>query len=275
MVFIFTHCHHQASRHYAQTLDIPEHEGLYSCPTPQQWFVYQQNQQPTRCQKIISLPCPQIIPAVWCHLECPQILVQNRLIHSLSQADLAVITALLNHYRSLYLDELQDELWLKHSVHTTLLTIHCALQQLGISHKVISATAYEQNEMSWLIYMNYIVEEASNVGMLMFVDEAINIHCCADMGIRQGCLLCGSEVVCKRFVVLNHSCRYTWWNYHIWYCEQSCQWWLFLQFHQGICGTYSNFIFYHVVSHGSYLQSFGTDAIHKPMSWSSQCPHYG
>ena len=57
--------------------------------------------------------------------------------------------------------------------------------------------------------MNYIVEEASNVGMLMFVDEAINIHCCADMGIRQGCLLCGSEVVCKRFVVLNHSCRYT------------------------------------------------------------------
>ena len=57
--------------------------------------------------------------------------------------------------------------------------------------------------------MNCIVEEASNVGMLMFVDEAINIHCCADMGIRQGCLLCGSEVVCKRFVVLNHSCHYT------------------------------------------------------------------
>ena len=34
-----------------------------------------------------------------------------------------------------------------------------------------------------------------------------DVHVC--MGIRQGYLLCGSEVVCKRFVVLNHSCRYT------------------------------------------------------------------
>ncbi|KAF8546879.1 hypothetical protein OG21DRAFT_1576607 [Imleria badia] len=72
---------------------------------------------------------------------------------SLSQADLSFITTLLDHRRSLYLDELQDELWLKHGVHTTLPTIHCALQQLGISHKVISATAYERNEMSRAIYV--------------------------------------------------------------------------------------------------------------------------
>lgn len=62
---------------------------------------------------------------------------------SLSQADHAFITALLDHRRSLYLDELQDELWLKRGVHTTLPTIHHALQELGVSHKVISATAYE------------------------------------------------------------------------------------------------------------------------------------
>lgn len=53
-----------------------------------------------------------------CRVGCP---------HSLSQADLAFITALLNYHRLLYSDKLQDELWLKCSVYTTLPTIHCAL----------------------------------------------------------------------------------------------------------------------------------------------------
>ena len=66
---------------------------------------------------------------------------------SLSQADVAFISALLDHCRLLYLDELQDELQLKRGIHTTLLTIHRALQRLGISCKIISVDAYEQNEM--------------------------------------------------------------------------------------------------------------------------------
>ena len=74
-----------------------------------------------------------------CTVGCP---------HSLSQADLAFITTFFDHCRSLYLNELQDELWLKCSIHTTPPTIHRALQQHGVSCKVISATAYEQNEMS-------------------------------------------------------------------------------------------------------------------------------
>jgi hypothetical protein len=49
---------------------------------------------------------------------------------------------------------------------------HCALQQLGVSHKIISAAAYELNKMSRAIYMNGIAKEASDAGMLMFIDEA-------------------------------------------------------------------------------------------------------
>ena len=63
--------------------------------------------------------------------------------HSLSQADVVFISALLDHRRSLYLDELQDELQLKCGIHTTLPTIHRALQRLGISHKIISVDVYE------------------------------------------------------------------------------------------------------------------------------------
>jgi transposase len=66
---------------------------------------------------------------------------------SLSQVNLAFLSTLLDHRKSFYLDELQDELWLKRGVHTTISTLHCALQQLGISRKTISGHAYERNEI--------------------------------------------------------------------------------------------------------------------------------
>ncbi|KAF8559466.1 hypothetical protein OG21DRAFT_1370059, partial [Imleria badia] len=91
---------------------------------------------------------------------------------SLNQADLAFLSALLDHWRSHYLDELQDELQLKHGVCATLLTLYHALQQPGISHKIISAHVYEQNKLLWAMYMNCIAEEVPDPGMLMFIDEA-------------------------------------------------------------------------------------------------------
>jgi hypothetical protein len=118
---------------------------------------------------------------------------------SLSQADLACITALLDHCRSLYLDELQDELWLKRGVHITLPTIHCALQQLGVSRKVISAVAFERNEMSQVIYINHIAKEAPNAGMLMFVDEATKNECM--LSCRYGCSGKGVRCMVQRWFV--------------------------------------------------------------------------
>ena len=67
--------------------------------------------------------------------------------HSLSQADLAFLSTLLDYCKSLYLNELQNELQLKRGVHTSLPMLYHALQQLGISCKVISVNAYERNEL--------------------------------------------------------------------------------------------------------------------------------
>ncbi|KIK81474.1 hypothetical protein PAXRUDRAFT_156039, partial [Paxillus rubicundulus Ve08.2h10] len=69
-----------------------------------------------------------------CAVGCP---------HSLSQANLVFLSTLLDHQKCLYLDKLWDELQLKCHIHTTLLTLYCALQHLGVSCKIISACAYE------------------------------------------------------------------------------------------------------------------------------------
>ena len=86
--------------------------------------------------------------------------------HSLSHADLAFLSALLDHRKSLYLDELQDKLLLKCNVHATLSTLHRAFQQLGISRKTISARAYEQNELLRAMYMNRIGDKAPDECMV-------------------------------------------------------------------------------------------------------------
>ena len=65
-----------------------------------------------------------------------------------------------------------DELQLKHDIHTRLLMLYHALQQLGISHKVISINAYEWNELLQVVYINCIAKEAPDAYMLMFVNEA-------------------------------------------------------------------------------------------------------
>ena len=72
----------------------------------------------------------------------------------------------------IYLDELQDELHIKRSVDTSLSTLTCTLQQLGVSRKIVSAHASERNGEACALYMNRIAEEAPDANMLMFVDEA-------------------------------------------------------------------------------------------------------
>jgi hypothetical protein len=194
---------------------------------------------------------------------------------SLSQADLAFITALLDHRRSLYLDELQDELWLKHGVHTTLPTIHRALQQLGVSRKVISAAAYERNEMSRAIYMNRIAEEAPDAGMLMFVDEAAKnermlsrrygrsgkgIRCMVQRRFVRGLRYSIVPVIMLDGIIV----------YDI--VDGPVNDDRFYNFIKELVVTILIILFLSVVS---CLQSFGTDAVHKPISRSLQCPHYG
>jgi len=96
---------------------------------------------------------------------------------SLTHADQFFISAIIDHRRSVYLDELWDELWHKRHVHTTLSTLSCTIQQLPLSRKVISVHAYERSEVSRALYMNRIAEEAPDANMLVFVDEAAKNEC--------------------------------------------------------------------------------------------------
>ena len=78
----------------------------------------------------------------------------------------------MKHRGLLYLNELQCELWVKCGVDTSLSTLTRALQQLGISHKIVSAHVSEWNNEVRALYMNRIAKEAPDANMLMFVDEA-------------------------------------------------------------------------------------------------------
>ena len=89
-----------------------------------------------------------------------------------SSADLAFISVVVNHCPSIYLDELQDELRLKHNIHATLPTLSCALKQLGVMCKAISTSACERNDLKRALYMNWIAEEVPDPNMLVFIDKA-------------------------------------------------------------------------------------------------------
>ena len=98
-----------------------------------------------------------------CTVGCP---------HALNQADYAFLSAIIDHRRSIYLDELLEELQLKRHVRTTFSTLSRTLQQLGVTRKAVSARAYEWNDLSRALYMNRIAKEVPDANMLMFLDEA-------------------------------------------------------------------------------------------------------
>ena len=90
----------------------------------------------------------------------------------LTPNDLAFISVVIDHCPSIYLDEVQNELKLKCNIHITLpMLAHALEQQLGTTHKAISAHAYECNNLSRALYMNWIAEEVSNPNMLVFIDD--------------------------------------------------------------------------------------------------------
>ncbi|KAF8075919.1 hypothetical protein FPV67DRAFT_1394226, partial [Lyophyllum atratum] len=83
--------------------------------------------------------------------------------------DIKLISALITRRHTIYLDEIQDELYQHRgicvSVPTLCKTLHC----LDTRKVVVSACALEQNHLIRSDYMNRIAEE---VGMMMFIDGA-------------------------------------------------------------------------------------------------------
>ena len=90
----------------------------------------------------------------------------------LTRADEDFILAIVRHRRTIYLDELRQELHLKRHVQLSIPTLYRALQRLQISHKAVSASAAERNTELRAYYMNHIGMEAPDANMLVFIDEA-------------------------------------------------------------------------------------------------------
>ncbi|KAN0082877.1 hypothetical protein V8E55_008672, partial [Tylopilus felleus] len=92
--------------------------------------------------------------------------------HILSMTHMAFISNLVAHRSTIYLDELQHELWEMCQVYATTPTLHHALRSLQLTRKKISFAASERNEELRARYMNRIGAEAPDANMLLFIDEA-------------------------------------------------------------------------------------------------------
>ena len=94
---------------------------------------------------------------------CPRIL---------SSADVNFISSVIQYCNTIYLNELQHELWIKRCKHATISTLLRTLQCLAITRKIVSSSAAERNEETQALYMNHIAAEVPNPNMLVFIDEA-------------------------------------------------------------------------------------------------------
>ena len=82
------------------------------------------------------------------------------------------ISNLVAHRSTIYLDELQHELWEKCQVYATTPTLHRTLRSLQLTRKKKSFAASEWNEELRACYINHIGAEAPDANMLLFIDEA-------------------------------------------------------------------------------------------------------
>ena len=67
-----------------------------------------------------------------CATRCPQVL---------TSLEVAFISTIIQHQRIIYLDELQNELWTKHHKYAMFSTLLQTLEQLSITHKIVSSPA--------------------------------------------------------------------------------------------------------------------------------------
>jgi transposase len=90
----------------------------------------------------------------------------------LDAVDVQFIRALLYQEPCMYLDELQDELWIRRGVLVSISCLRRTLRRLRLSHKHITIRALERNDLDRSAYMNKIGELITDPAQLMFIDEA-------------------------------------------------------------------------------------------------------
>jgi len=92
---------------------------------------------------------------------------------SLDSTDIKFVSSLINQRYTIYLDEIQDELYQHQGIHISVPILCRTLWHLDLTCKVVSAHALEQDDLIWLAFMNHIANEVSDPQMMMSIDEAV------------------------------------------------------------------------------------------------------
>lgn len=117
----------------------------------------------------------------------------------LNRTDIEFIQSLLSHHRTIYVDEIQEELRLRRGVSVSFATLVRTLRRLRLSNKAVSAHARERDDLLRAHFMNRIGLEARDPEMLMFCDEASKDE--RTSARRRGWSMIGQRCVQRKFFV--------------------------------------------------------------------------
>jgi transposase len=117
----------------------------------------------------------------------------------LNREDIKFVVALIERRHCIYLDEIQEELYLHRGCRPSIPTLVCTLRRLDFSRKCVSIRALERNDIMRAAFMNTIAEEVPRPDMLMFLDEAARNR--KTSGRTRGWALVGRRCVQRRFFV--------------------------------------------------------------------------
>ena len=90
----------------------------------------------------------------------------------LSSTDIKFIASLVGRRHTIYLNEIQTELYEHREISISVPTLCRTLQHLALTRKVVSAHALEQDDLCCSAFMNLIADEVPDSRMIMFIDEA-------------------------------------------------------------------------------------------------------
>jgi transposase len=93
--------------------------------------------------------------------------------HELTAADIAFIRSLISEHRTLYLDEIQEQLLTRRGTQISVSALMRTLCRLHFTNKDVSGHVLEQNIELHAIFMNQIADLVGDPNMLMFGDEAV------------------------------------------------------------------------------------------------------
>jgi transposase len=117
----------------------------------------------------------------------------------LSSTDINFISSLIGRRHTIYLDEIQNELYQYRQIHVSIPTLCRTLRRLALTRKVVSARALERDDLLRSAFMNTIADKVPDPRMLMFIDEAARNRRTSQRS--RGWALLGKECVQRRVFV--------------------------------------------------------------------------